>query len=214
MCVLQLWKIWSTENHLRFDWKISHFERKIIYALILPSNNFWKPHLKRELEHTPYMVQNPSPSSPQPSSNQPSQAPASPDRAAPRSKTHLQAYLQTISKKKKKNRTKRERERGWSLSKSEREPPIVRERDWSPELEIDSIVVWAVPLTADLPCFSPPPSATHVTNLPFFSLPMSSKPLQDKRPTVTQSPPPRDLASAASRSNPIASLSLFLLLSI
>ena len=48
MCVWQLRKIRSTENHLRFDRKISHFEHKIIYALILPSINFRKSHLKRE----------------------------------------------------------------------------------------------------------------------------------------------------------------------
>ena len=101
VCVCQLRKIQSTENHLRFNRKISHFEHKIIYALILPSNNFRKSHLKRKLEHTPHTVQNPYPSSSQPSSGQPSQALASPDRAAPRSKTHLQAYLQTISRKKK-----------------------------------------------------------------------------------------------------------------
>ena len=61
MCVWQLRKIWSTENHLRFDRKISHFERKIIYALILPSMNFRKsegrhpsssthPKTEREIE--------------------------------------------------------------------------------------------------------------------------------------------------------------------
>ena len=105
---------------------------------------------------------------------------------------------------------------------SEKElPSSERERGWSPKLEIDSITVGVVPLTADqakidstanLPCFSlPPPSslATHVTDLPFFSLLVSSKPPQDKWPTMTQSPPPRDLVFAASKSNPVASLSSF-----
>ena len=32
--------------------EISHFKRKIIYVLILPSNNFRKPHLKRESSST------------------------------------------------------------------------------------------------------------------------------------------------------------------
>ena len=69
-----------------------------------------------------------------------------------------------------------------------------RERGQSPKLEIDSTAVWAVPFivdqaklnsTADLPFFSCPPFATHVTDLLFFSLPMSSKPPQVERPTVT-----------------------------
>ena len=98
VCAWQLRKIWSMENHLRFDWKISHFEHKIIYALILPSNNFRKPHLKRESLSTLLTR-----------SKTHLQAPAT-----PRSKTHLQAYLQTISwrkKKKKKKEPNRERER-------------------------------------------------------------------------------------------------------
>ena len=111
-------------------------------------------------------------------------------------------------KKKKKNQAEREGEAGHHQWVRESRPPLERERGRSPELEIDSTAVWAVPLTADLPCFSLPPSATHVTDLPFFSLPMSSKPPQDERPNMTKSPPPCDLASAASRSNPVASLSL------
>ena len=95
VCVWQLRKIWSTENHLRFDWKISHFERKIIYALILPSNNFQKSHLKKESSSTLFTQSKTHIQA------HLSQAPASLDRATPRSKTHLQAYLQTISKKKK-----------------------------------------------------------------------------------------------------------------
>ena len=55
--------------------------------------------------------------------------------------------------------------------------------------------------TADLLSFSLPPFATHVTNLSFFSLPMSSKPPQVERPIVTQLPLPRNLASATSRLN-------------
>ena len=185
VCAWQLRKIWSMENHLRFDWKISHFERKIIYALILPSNNFRKPHLKRESLSTLLTR-----------SKTHLQAPAT-----PRSKTHLQAYLQTISWRKKKKKKKGTE-------------PRERERGRSPELEIDSTTIWAVPLTIDLPYFSLPPSATHVTDLPFFSLPMSSKSPQEEQPIVTQSPPPRilppprDLASADSRLNPVASLFL------
>ena len=96
VCVWQLWKIRSMENYLRFDRKISHFECKIIYALILPSNNFQKSHLKREssrslLTRSKTHIQ-----------AHLSQALASPDRAAPQSQTHLQAYLQTISREKKK----------------------------------------------------------------------------------------------------------------
>ena len=76
----------------------------------------------------------------------------------------------------------------------ESRPPSERERGRSPKLEIDSTAILVVPLTADqaklnstadLPCFSLPSSATYVTNLPFFSLPMLSKPPQAERPTMT-----------------------------
>ena len=62
-------------------------------------------------------------------------------------------------------------------------PSSERERGRTPKLEIDSITVGVVPLTADqakidstadLPCFSlPPPAslATHVTDLPFSLYP-------------------------------------------
>ena len=119
MCVWQLRKIRSTENHLRFDRKISHFERKIIYALILPSNNFWKPHLKREnsstlLTRSKTHIQ-----------AHLSQALASLDRAAPWFKTHLQAYLQTISRKKKrKKEPNQEQEERVELARSCTQPQI------------------------------------------------------------------------------------------
>ena len=102
-------------------------------------------------------------------------------------------------KKKKKNWTKRE-------SESEREPPTVREREagnlnlrstpppsgpcLSPLIKQRLTPLLICPVSLFLPL---PPFATHVTDLPFFSLPMSSKPLQDKRPIVTQlAPPPLD----------------------
>ena len=94
VCVWQYRKIRSKENHLHFYQKISHFECKIIYALILPSNNFWKPHLKRESLSSLLTL---SKTHIQAHLNQ---ALASPDCVAPLSKTHLQAYLQTIFQKK------------------------------------------------------------------------------------------------------------------
>ena len=80
--------------------KIRAHERKIIYILIFPSNNFRKSHLKREslstlLTRSKTHIQ-----------AHPSQAPVSPNCAALWSKTHLQAYLQTISKKKKKKKNR------------------------------------------------------------------------------------------------------------
>ena len=139
------------ENHVHFDWKISHFERKIIYALILPSNNFRKPHLKRESSSTLFTRSkthlqaylNQAPASPtQPSFDQPrSCCPTIQNPSPSIPLNHFQ---------RKKGTEPRERERGQSL-----------------ELEIDSTAVWAVPLTTNLPYFSLPPSATHVIDLPF-----------------------------------------------
>ena len=103
MCVWQHQKIRSKENHLHFYQKISHFECKIIYALILPSNNFWKPHLKRESFSSLLTL---SKTHIQAHLNQ---ALASPDCVAPLSKTHLQAYLQTIFQKKEPNQEQEEK---------------------------------------------------------------------------------------------------------
>ena len=98
-------KFGQTEIVFCVNRKIRAHERKIIYILIFPTNNFWKSHLKREslstlLTRSKTHIQ-----------AHPSQAPASPNCAALWSKTHLQAYLQTISKKTKKRIESRERVR-------------------------------------------------------------------------------------------------------
>ena len=118
MCVWQHRKIRSTENHLHFYQKISHFKRKIIYALILPSNNFRKPHLKREISSSLLTL---SKTHIQAHLNQ---ALASPDCVAPLSKTHLQAYLQTIFKKKKKKESNQEQEEKVEPTRSRTQPQI------------------------------------------------------------------------------------------
>ena len=94
-------KFGQTEIVFCVNRKIRAHERKIIYILIFPSNNFRKSHLKREslstlLTRSKTHIQ-----------AHLSQAPASPNCAVLWSKTHLQAYLQTISKKKKTNQGKR-----------------------------------------------------------------------------------------------------------
>ena len=88
-------KFGQTEIVFYVNRKIRAHERKIIYILIFPTNNFQKSHLKREslstlLTRSKTHIQ-----------AHLSQAPASPNCAVLWSKTHLQAYLQTISKKKK-----------------------------------------------------------------------------------------------------------------
>ena len=69
--------------------------------------------------------------------------------------------------KKKEPNQEREREAGHRQRVRESRPSSERERGQSLELEIDSTAIWAVPLTTNLPYFSLPPSATHVTDLPF-----------------------------------------------
>ena len=93
-------KLGQTEIVFCVDHKIGADKRKIIYVLIFPTNNFQKSHMKRESSST-LLTQSKTHIQ-----AHLSQALASPDRAAPWSKTHLQAYLQTISRKKKKKRTK------------------------------------------------------------------------------------------------------------
>ena len=89
------WKIWSNRKSFPLTVKCGWLKCKIDYRSILPSNHFQKKNNRttpkeRELkhEHTPHMVQNPSPSSPQPSFGQPSQALASPDCVAPPPRSH------------------------------------------------------------------------------------------------------------------------------
>ena len=91
-------KLGQTEIVFCVDHKIGADKRKIIYVLIFPTNNFQKSHMKRESSST-LLTQSKTHIQ-----AHLSQALASPDRAAPWSKTHLQAYLQTISRKKKKKK--------------------------------------------------------------------------------------------------------------
>ena len=140
------------ENHVHFDWKISHFERKIIYALILPSNNFRKPHLKRESSSTLFTRSkthlqaylNQAPASPtQPSFDQPrSCCPTIQNPSPSIPLNHFQ---------RKKGTEPRERERGRSPLESERESPIVRER----EREASHLNLRSTPPLSG-PCLSPP----------------------------------------------------------
>ena len=88
-------KLGQTENVLCVDCKIRAHRCKMFSGFIFTSNNFRKPCLKRESLSTLLTWFETH-----------IQAPTSPDCATPRSKTPLQAYLQTISKKKKKKRTK------------------------------------------------------------------------------------------------------------
>ena len=86
-------KLGQTENVLCVDCKIRAHRCKMFSGFIFTSNNFRKPCLKRESLSTLLTWFETH-----------IQAPTSPDCATPRSKTPLQAYLQTISKKKKKKK--------------------------------------------------------------------------------------------------------------
>ena len=104
MCVFGSYQKFSqTEIVFCIDRKIRAPRRKIIYVLIFPTNNFQKSHMKRESSST-LLTQSKTHIQ-----AHLSQALASPNRAAPWSKTHLQAYLQTISRKKKKRTKPRSR---------------------------------------------------------------------------------------------------------
>ena len=100
-------KLGQIENVFCVYCKIRAHGRKIIYGLILPSNNFRKSHLKRESSST---LLTRSKTHIQAHLNQASTSLAKLRPAQiippPWSKTHFQAYLQTIFKKKKGNRTK------------------------------------------------------------------------------------------------------------
>ena len=88
MCVFGSYrKLGQTEIVFCIDRKIRAPRRKIIYVLIFPTNNFRKSHLKRESSST---LLTRSKTHIQAHLNQ---ASANLDRAAPWSKTHVQAYL-------------------------------------------------------------------------------------------------------------------------
>ena len=98
-------KFGQTEIVFCINHKIRALKRKIIYILIFPTNNFRKSHLKRESLSTLLIRSKTHIQA------HPSQAPANSNRATPWSKTHLQAYLQTISRiEKKKKRTEPRKE--------------------------------------------------------------------------------------------------------
>ena len=93
--------------------------------------------------------------------------------------------------KKKKHQTEKEREAGHRHGerKSKTKPPTIKERK-AGHLNLEStsppsrlcLSPSIYPVSLFLPLL---PFATHVTNLPFFSLPMLSKPPQDEQPTMT-----------------------------
>ena len=92
-------KLGQTEDVFCVNCKIRAHRCKMFSGFIFTSNNFRKPCLKRESLSTLLTWFETH-----------IQAPTSPDCATPRSKTPLQAYLQTISKKKKRAEPRARRE--------------------------------------------------------------------------------------------------------